>query len=256
MATPAALRFFERQARVYRHTWRGSVVSTFVQPVLYLLAMGLGLGSLVDRQGGPEGLPYLVWLAPGLLAAAAMQTGAGEGAWPVMAGIRWVKFYQAALATPLTVRDVVWGHFGWVATRLGMVAVVYVGVMWAFGAVDLLSGLAAVLPAVLVGLAFAGPVTAYTAGLEREAGLSSLFRFGIVPLFLFSGTFFPITQLPGWLQPLAAFTPLWHGVELTRWVALGLPTAFPPTVHVAVLVSLFASGVWLSMVRLTRRLVV
>lgn len=256
MTAPTALRFFERQARVYRHTWRGSVVSTFMQPVFYLLAMGLGLGSLVDRQGGPEGLPYLVWLAPGLLAAAAMQTGAGEGAWPVMAGFRWVKFYQAALATPLGVRDIVWGHFAWVAVRLLMVALLYSAVIWGFGAVSVAGGLAAVVPAVVTGLAFAGPVTAYTAGLENETGLSSLFRFGIVPLFLFSGTFFPVSQLPAWIRPLAALTPLWHGVELTRWAALGLPTALSPLVHLGVLIALFFAGAVLSVRRLSRRLVV
>lgn len=233
-----ALLFLERQARDYRRTWRFSIISTFLNPILLLLAMGVGLGSLVEE--GPAGLPYVTWLAPGLLAAAAMQTAAGDSAFSVMAGIKWLKTYDAALATPLDTRSIVWGQLGWSAVRLVMVSTVYALVMVAFGATDPLESLLAIGPAILTGLAFSSPVMAYTARLEDDSGIASLFRFGIVPLFLFSGTFFPISQLPAWMQPLAALTPLWHGVELTRWTALGLPTAYPPLVHVAVLVIVFA----------------
>ena len=217
-----SLLVLEREARVYRHTWRSSMISTFLSPILLLLAMGVGLGSLVDDRGGPAGLPYLTWLAPGLLAAAAMQTAAGDSAYPVMASIKWIKSYDAALASPIEVHHLVGGHIGWVVMRLVMVSVVFAGVMAAFGATTLTESILAVGPAVLTGFAFTGPVTAYTANLKKETGLASLFRFGIVPLFLFSGTFFPISQLPDWMQPLAFLTPLWHGVELTRWAALGL----------------------------------
>ena len=91
MATPLSLRVFEAEARVYRRTWRGSVFSSFLNPVLYLLAMGVGLGTLVDANlpDGLEGVSYLTFLAPGLLVGTAMQTGAGEGSWKVMAGIKW-----------------------------------------------------------------------------------------------------------------------------------------------------------------------
>lgn len=253
MSTPLALRFAERQARVYRHTWRGSAVSTFLNPVLLLLAMGIGLGSLVEN--GPEGYSYLSWLAPGLLTAAAMQTGAGDASWPVMAGIKWLRFYEAALATPLRVRDIVWGHFAWVTVRLVLVTAVYALIVWAFGATRLLAAFAMVPPAVLTGLAFAGPVTAYTSRLEKESGLSSLFRFGIVPLFLFSGTFFPISQLPEQIQPLAYLTPLWHGVELTRAISLGMEPTLAAGLHVTVLVGLFAAGSLMSLRLLERRLV-
>lgn len=235
-----ALLFLERQARVYRHTWRASIISTFLSPVLLLLAMGVGLGSLVDETGGPEGLRYLTWLAPGLLAAAAMQTGAGDSAYPVMAGIKWIKSYHAALASPLDIRAIVSGQLAWVALRLVLVSVVYGVVMVAFGATTVAQSLLAVAPAVLTGMAFAAPVMTYTANLEKETGLASLFRFGIVPLFLFSGTFFPIEQLPDWMEPLAWLTPLWHGVELTRWAALGLDTTASPTLHIGVLVAVIA----------------
>lgn len=255
MATPAPFRVVEAGARRYRHTWRASVISSFLNPVLLLVAMGVGLGSLVDDRGGPGGLPYLTWLAPGLLAAAAMQTAAGESAYPVMAGIKWIKTYDAALATPITVGDLVAGHLGWVTIRVTQVSVVFALVISLFGVTGIGQALLAAVPAVLTGVAFAGPVTAYTARLEDETGLSSLFRFGIVPLFLFSGTFFPISQLPEVVQPLAYATPLWHGVELARGIALGIPTTFSPLVHLAYLAAVGAAGSVLATRLLRRRMV-
>ncbi len=257
MATPASLLVFERQARVYRRTWRGSAISTFLSPVLYLTAMGLGLGELVDGGNGGTGLAgltYLAFLAPGLLVASAMQTGAGDSAWPVMAGIKWVKTYQAALATPVSTRDLMVGHLLWVATRLTAVSVVYVAIMTLFGAVSLLDGIVAVVPAVMTGLAFAAPVAAFTSTLQKETALTNLFRFGIVPLFLFSGTFFPISQLPGIAQPLAYLVPTWHGVELARSITTGLPTTLAPLVHFAVLAAWIAIGTVLAVRRFDRRM--
>lgn len=255
MAT-AALRVVEAHARVYRRTWRGSVISTFLSPVFYLLAMGVGLGSLVDKGPGAAslGVPYLTWLAPGLLAAAAMQTGAGDGSWPVMAGIKWTKTYFATLATPIRINDLVVGHLGWVGIRMVFVSTVFVAVMAVFGAVQLGPGLLAVVPAALTGLAFAAPVSAYAAWLNDDHGLSNLFRFGIVPMFLFSGTFFSITQLPGWMQPIAYLVPLWHGVELTRAAALGFATTFPPIIHVAYLLAWVAGGTFVAFRTFRRKL--
>ena len=255
MATPPAVRVMEAGYRRYKHTWRASVFSTFVNPILLLLSLGIGLGSLVDQRGGPGGFEYVTWLAPGLLAAAAMQTAAGESSYPVMAGIKWIKSYDAALATPITVRDLTLGHFGWIGVRLLQMLVVYATVIIAFDAADLVRGLAAIAPALLTGLSFAGIITAYTARLENETGLSSLFRFGIVPLFLFSGTFFPIDQLPGFMQPIAWATPLWHGVELTRSLALATPSTFNPAVHLAYLAVVGIAGGLLATRFLDRRIV-
>ena len=254
----SSLRVLEVQARTYRRIWRGSVITTFLNPVLFLAAMGLGLGTLVDGSTGSETLEaasYLAFLAPGLLAATAMQTGAGDSSWPVMAGIKWVRTYHAALATPVDTTALTLGHLGWVAIRLTFVSLAYGFVMLLFGAVDPGWGLAAVPAAVLTGMAFAAPVTAYTSTLENEAGLSSLFRFAIVPLFLFSGTFFPIEQLPDWMEPVAVLTPLWHGVELTRGIALQIGTAWDPLLHVAYLVAFVAAGTALAIRNLTRRMV-
>ena len=157
------------------------------------------------------------------MAATAMQAASGDSSWPVMAGIKWLKTYDAALATPVGVPDLVVGHVAFVTVRVAFAAGVYGLIAAAFGAFSVAAALVATLPAALTGLAFAAPVTAYTASLDRDTGLTALFRFGIVPMFLFSGTFFPISQLPGFMQPLAYLTPLWHGVELTRAAASGMP---------------------------------
>jgi lipooligosaccharide transport system permease protein len=254
MTTPS-LRVVEVNARYYFRTWRGSVFSTFVSPLFTLLALGVGLGTLVDRQGAPGGVSYLAFLAPALMAASAMQTAAADSSYPVMAGIRWTKSYHAALATPITVAELVYGHFGWMAIRLMFSLVVYAAVVVLLGAASPPAAALAVLPAVLTGLAFGAPITAWVATLEEETGISSLFRFGIVPLFLFSGTFFPITQLPTWLQPLAFITPLWHGVELARGAAAvpGSPH-FPWWVHTAVLSGFVVVGAVLSVRNLGRRM--
>jgi lipooligosaccharide transport system permease protein len=253
MPTPLALRVVEANARVYRRTFRGSVISTFLTPMLTLLAMGVGLGSLIDE--GPCGVPYLDWLGPGLLAAAAMQTGAGDSAWPVMAGIKWAKTYQATLSTPVGIPQLALGHLTWVGVRLIFVASVYVGTLILFGAVDAADGLLALIPAVLTGLATAAPVLAYAAWVKSDMSLTTLFRFGIVPLYLFSGTFFPVSRLPDGLALLAYVSPLWHGAELTRLAAgLGCPLSLPWPVHLGVLGVFIIGGTWASVAALRTRL--
>lgn len=247
-ATTSTLRVVESHARYYKRTWRGSVISTFASPLFTLLAMGMGLGSLVDRQGGPGGVPYLTWLAPGLLAAAAMQTAAGDSSYPVMAGMKWTKSYHAALATPVGVPALTYGHFGWVACRLALSLTVYAVIMMLVGAVSPIRGLLAILPGILTGLAFCTPITAWVAQAKNDAKLPSLFRFVIVPLFLFSGTFFPITQLPEWMQPVAYLTPLWHGVELARGAA-GVPLSphFPWYIHTGALLVIAIVGGYIAL---------
>lgn len=250
-------RVVEASARVYRRTWRGSVISTFFNPILYLLAMGVGLGQLVDDGTGSTALaiPYLTFLAPGLLAATAMMTGAGDASWPVMAGIKWRKTYDAILATPVGVPELVVGHLSWVGIRLLFVTVVYSGVMTAFDATTIAQGALAIPPALLTGLGFAAIVTAYTARLKDEQGLAALFRFAIMPLFLFSGTFFPLSQLPGWILPVAYATPLFHGVSLCRGLALGTDFAVHPMYSVTYLLAMLILGTLLAIRLMGRRLI-
>jgi len=228
----------------YKRTWRGSIYSSVASPVLYLGAMGLGLGALVDAHGTARlgGVSYLTFLAPGLLAATAMQTAMGESTYPVMASVKWLKTYQAAAATPVRPADMFHGHLMFAAMRLVMNCGIFLAVMTAFGAAHSAWVLATVPVGLLTGLAFATPIEAYAVTREKDQSFSLLYRFGLIPLFLFSGTFFPVTQLPGWLQPVAYITPLWHGVVLCRSLTLGTPDLPGTLGHLAYLVALAAAG--------------
>lgn len=240
-ATP--LRVVEAHARYYRRTWRGSVISSFAVPLFTLVAMGTGLGTLVNDSGGVAGGTFIAFLAPGLLAATAMTTAAGEASYPVVAGIRWTKSFHAALATPVSVSDLVYGLFGWMGIRLLFNLVIYAAIMAAVGAATWGAAMMAVVPALLTGLAFGAPIAAWVSTLESDSALSSLFRFGVMPLFLFSGTFFPIEQLPDFLEPVAFLSPLFHGVELTRAAAGVAGSPFLLWwIHAGVLVALVVGG--------------
>ena len=241
MATPPLVRVVERQARVWRLLWRGSVFSSFVTPVLFLAAIGLGLGGLVDeRTGDVGGFPYLAFVAPGLLAAGAMQSAAGEALWPVMAGFKWIRFFRAMVATPLTAGDVYGGVVVWTAVRTAMSASAFLLVAAVLGAVPSPWGVAAIPVAMLCAVAFGAPLAAFAATQETDDAFPVVLRVGIVPLFLFSGTFFPIDQLPAGLQPLAALSPLWHAVELCRAATTGVIDAGAAAGHAAVLAGVVA----------------
>jgi len=159
------------------------------------------------------------------------------------------------MATPVAVRDIVIGHLAWVAARVTFTALAYAAVMVVLASVPISGAALAILPGVLTGMAFAAPVMAFTASVDGPEALTSLYRFGIVPLFLFSGTFFPVAQLPGWMQPVARLTPLWHGVELARTAALDVATTVPATLSVAYLAAWIAAGTVLAVRNLERRLV-
>src|SRR6478609_1644648 len=227
----------------------------------FLAAMGLGLGTYVDQSGNATqalgGLSYLQLLAPGLLAATAMQAAAFEAAFPIMGGLTWQRTFHAMYATPIGPHDIVLGNVVWMAIRLTMIAAIFTVVMAVFGAVASPLILLAIPAAVLTGLAFATPITAFSATQRTPEKFNVLFRFGITPLFLFSGTFFPISNLPPLLQPIAWLSPLWHGVELTRGLALGTIVDEPllALIHVAVLVALVAVGLDVAFRTIERRLV-
>lgn len=251
----AALRVVEREARVFRRLWRGTVFSAFVTPVLFLAALGLGLGGLVDEGGGlVAGLPYLVFVTPGLLAATAMQTAAGDALWPVMVGTKWARTFHAMVATPLRPSDVYTGLMAWTALRTTLSAAMFLVVGAALGGVPSAWGLLAVPTAVLCGSAFFAPLAAYSATQHTEVAFPLIMRLGVMPLFLFSGTFFPVEQLPDWAQPVALASPLWHGVELARSATTG--TFDGPSVigHVLVLVGVLALGWYAGIRTWTRRL--
>ena len=252
------IRVVESELLGYKRTWRGTAISSFVNPLLFLTAMGLGVGDMVNS-GGELGIPYLPFVATGLMAASAMQNGAADGAFPVMAGIKWRKSFEGAIATPISPADIVVGRFLWSIVRLTFILVVFGSIATVLDAMEFVPAMKAVPPGVLTGLAFTTSITAFTVTREDDTSLSTLFRFGIIPLFLFSGTFFPISQLPGFLQPIAYATPLFHGVELVRKFALPgadstVITATPVWVHVAYLVALTAISLYLASRWLDKRL--
>ncbi|HET9897275.1 MAG TPA: ABC transporter permease [Streptosporangiaceae bacterium] len=230
----------------YRRTWRGSIFSDLLNPVLYLGALGLGLGSLVDHHGTARlgGVSYLVFIAPGLLAAGAMQAAIGESTYPVLGSVKWLKTYFAAIASPLRPADLFHGHLLFTAMRLCMNSAVFMVVMAGFGAIHSAWVIAALPAAVLTGLAFATPVEAFAITCQKDTSFAMIFRFGVIPLFLFSGTFFPVTQLPAFVRPLAYLTPLWHGVALCRSLSLGTAALWPSAGHAAYLIGVIALGIY------------
>src|SRR5438067_865730 len=251
-----ALLVIEHNLIVYRRTLKGSIFMSFVSPILFLAAMGFGLGSLISR--GPvrtvDGLSYLVFLAPGLLVATAMQSGYVETTYPIMARIQWERTYEGMLATPLRVLDVLAGEFGWLALRLGLGSVAFFLVMLAFGTVHSWLAVLAILVAVLTGLAFAAPILAWTATRRTDSSFALIGRFLVTPLFLLGGVFFPIHQLPQLVQGSAWLTPLAHGVALARGLSIGV---LPPAagIHLVVLLLYAAVGIVAARISLQRRLV-
>jgi lipooligosaccharide transport system permease protein len=231
---------------VFKRVWRGSLTVSFFTPLFFLLAMGLGLGGLVNRgSGGVGGVPYIDFLAPGLIAATTMQTAAFESMYPILAKIMWDRTYFAMLATPIAVRDVL----------VGEVASLFWLAMAVFGVARTPMSLLVIPAAVLNGLAFATPILAFTSGQRSDSGFSTIARFVITPLFILGGAFFPIDKLPLFLQAVAWATPLAHGVALCRGIVLGNLLAGDAFAHVTVLLAFAAAGVVIARPRLARRLV-
>jgi lipooligosaccharide transport system permease protein len=251
-----ALRIVQRNTLVYRRAWRGSLFMSFLQPTLFLLAMGVGLGAFVDGGGSalPGGVGYLEFLAPGLLAATCMQTASFESSFPISGKMTWRRNYEAITATPMRIVDLVLGELAWIAVRLSTVAVAFTSVITAFGVPRSPLVLLAVPAALLTGLAFSAPLIAYAATLKGTDNFNVVFRFIITPLFLFSGVFFPLTRLPEGLRIAAWFTPLFHGVELTRGLTLGTLDSPAWLAHVAYLVGMLATGIVAAIWTFGRRL--
>ncbi|MCW2595734.1 MAG: transporter permease [Jatrophihabitans sp.] len=249
----------EYQVRLARSFWRSILIVGVATPLLYVLALGVGLGTVVNRNGtGELGVPYLVFVAPAFLTAAALQIGAADASFPLMGGFKWARTFHGMAATPLSPAQICDGQLTWIAIRLFANSAVYLAIMAMFGAARSPWILLAVPIATLTGIAFAAPVAAFVATIEREGnGLNVIFRFVVTPMFLFSGTFYPISQLPQWGQWLAWVSPLWHGTELARDSALGGGLSLLAVLgHLLYLVLWFVVGLqlarWRFRVRLTK----
>lgn len=245
----------------YRSNWRATAVSSVVQPLLMLVSFGVGLGTLVPPSAATGGVGYLVYLAPGLLGVAAVQIAAAEASYPVLSGFKWSRIYHAMSAAPLTAGQILAGQLTWIGLRMLLSGAAYLAVIAAFGGVRGPGGAAALVFTTLCGLAVAAPIMAVAATVQREgAGFTAIFRFVILPMTLFAGTFFPVSQLPAWSRPLAWVSPLWHGTELARAAALGTlgdrASLLPALGHTAYLLAAVAAGAAVSWWRFRERLYV
>ena len=252
----ASGRVWQRNWLVYRRLWHRSLAFGFLQPVLFLTAMGLGIGALMGGQdldvfGGVE---YIQWLGPGLLAAMSMQTATFESTYPIMNKIMWGRNYEAMLSTPLGIRSIVGGELAWSAFRIGSLAAVFLLVLALFGIVRTPLAVLAIPFAMLIGVAFSACLIAFTATQKNDVGFSAIFRFVVNPLFLFSGTFFPLTNLPEPLRAVAWATPLFHGVELIRGAILDQLDPLTAPLHIGYLVVMFAIGAYFAERLLTKRM--
>ena len=249
----------EHRAVQYRRTFRSSVFTSFLSPLLFLTAMGIGLGGYVDASANAalHGLTYLQFLAPGLLVATVMQSAAFEATFPIIGGLNWQRTFHAMYATPLSPRDIALGNLLWTAVRLAMISSVFTVVIVLLGAAYSPAVVFGIPIAILTGMSFAAPIAAFSATQRTPARFNVIFRFIITPLFLFSGVFFPIDTLPSALQAVAWLSPLWHGVVLTRGLVFGVASQEPllMLVHLTILVTITVVGTVLTIRFIERRLV-
>jgi lipooligosaccharide transport system permease protein len=247
----------EHRIRTMRAYLQTLVVTSIGNPFIYLFALGVGLAALVDKNLGPgavNGVGYLAFVAPALLATAAVTVAAEESTYPMMMGFKWNPIFFGMNAAPITGNQIVNGMFIAVIARIVPTCVVYYLVMLLFGAVPSPLGALDILVATLTGLAVGLVISSYTSRIEDDKGqMAMIMRFGITPMFLFSGTFFPLSQLPIYLQWIGWISPLWHGTELGRVLSYGAVEPFWLTVlHVLYPLALCLYG-WKTTQRIVSR---
>ncbi|MBN9099232.1 MAG: ABC transporter permease [Pseudonocardia sp.] len=211
-----------RSATASRRAWL-AFLSGFFEPVFYLVAMGQGLGSLVGALPGPDGRPisYAAFIAPGLLAASAMNGAVFDSTYNVFFKLKYARLYDAMLATPLGPVDVALGEIGWALIRGGLYALGFLSVMAGFGLLASPWALLALPAALVVAFAFAAVGMAATSFMRSWQDFD-LVTLAILPMFLFSTTFYPLSVYPRWLQIVVECLPLFHAVELMRGLTTGV----------------------------------
>lgn len=245
------LAVLERALVSYRRLWQASVFSSFILPVLFVISIGIGVGGYV---GDVDGVSYLDWIVPGVLASTAFQMAVGESTFPVLGDFKWVRGYHAIRATPVRIWDMIAGYQLYIVFRVLIAAVVFLGVSAAFGAIHSWWVLLTPLVCALLGVAVSAPTSAFAASIENDSYFALLFRFLVIPSTLFAGVFFPVSQLPPLLQPLAFASPLWHAVVLCRAATLGVAPPWPVAAHVAYLLLWAVLGCLLALRAYRRRL--
>jgi lipooligosaccharide transport system permease protein len=253
---PTVWQIVEHELLDSRRYWQSVVLAGLLTPLLYVLALGVGLGSVVDEHSRSLGVSYLQFVAPAFLTAAALQTAAASATFPVMAGFKWIRYYHGMAATPLTPQQICDGKLLWVGLRTFATSTIYLAIMAAFGGLHRWQGVFGIFAATLTGLAFAAPVLALSAYVSAEGqAFNILFRFVVTPMFLFSGTFYPISELPRWGEVIAYVSPLWHGTQLARGASLGTASDLAVLGHIGYLLAWLVIGAvlarWRFRVRLT-----
>jgi Nod factor-specific ABC transporter NodJ protein len=240
----------------YRRTWRGTIVISVANPLLFLVGVGAGLGHLVDRHAPAQlsGLSYAAFFAPGLLAASAMQTAFLESSFSAARAAAPSGAYQDAVPTPLDPEQVMAGHMLYIAFRLVTSNAAFVLVMMGFGLLPGGRGPAVLVASTLTGLAFATPAAAWSVGVRVLSQTRTVFRMIIMPLYMFSGSFFALSQLPNPVRTLIGALPLAQGVDLCRSLALGTAGAAATALHAGYLCALAALGFALAGSTYRRRL--
>jgi lipooligosaccharide transport system permease protein len=253
-----AIHPFERSLYLYRRTWL-VLASGFFEPLFYLFAIGFGIGGLVGTLPGPDGqpVPYAMFVAPALLASSSMNGAIFEVTFNVYGKLRWDKVYDAMLATPLAVGDIALGEIAWALFRgllyaIGFVLVIILVNLFVTPLIRSPWFVLSIPVAILIGFAFASVGMAATT-FARGWQDFDLIQLVLQPLFLFSGTFFPISTFPAPLQLLVQLTPLYHGVELLRSLALGI-VGPQLLVHVAYLLAMGILGLLIVAKRLDKLL--
>ena len=232
-----SLRLIERNVYVYRHGWM-VLLSGFFEPLFYLLGIGFGLGALIGTIAGPGGQPisYQLFVAPALLASAAMNGAITESTFNFFFKLNYDKTFASILSTPLSPGDIALGELGWALIRGGLYGIGFMAVMAIFGLLVSPWVILAVPAALLIGFAFGAVGMAATSFMRtwQDFDLIQLF---VLPMFLFSGTFYPIDAYPAALRVFVQLTPLYQGVDLLRSLAVG---AISPVLlfHVAYLATM------------------
>ncbi|OJX65260.1 MAG: ABC transporter [Micrococcales bacterium 73-13] len=226
------------------------MVSGFFEPVFYLVALGAGLGGLIGVVALPDGreVPYAAFIAPGLLAVSAMNGAIADSTWNVFFKMRFMRVYDAMLATRLGPLDVALGEISWALFRGAVYASAFLIVMQCFGLNLAWTAVLAIPAAVLIGFGFAAVGMGITSCLRTFQQMDWI-QFALLPMFMLSGTFFPISLYPEWVQWIVQALPLWHGIELVRGLTTGA-LSWGMLLHVGY----FAVMVVLGLVFTTRRL--
>jgi lipooligosaccharide transport system permease protein len=229
--------------------WWGIILfEAIINPTLYLISIGIGVGSLIDANNGVNGVSYLTFLAPALLASAAIQGSTDEVIFPVMEGFKWNRTFFGMRSTTLTAQQISLGVFLAAMARAILSIVIYWIVLYLFGALESGTAWLAMPAALLAGAAMGAVMLAMAAKIENENYFFTLVgRFIMIPMFLFSGTFYPLTQMPIFLQFFGWISPLWHASELGRYLTYDYPlSGLQLSIHVVVLTAMVVIGLFLS----------